>query len=581
MNQGWRCSQWLFVLFAAVYWLGGMHVFMHNPGGAGFYLPFNMLGWLFASLMIGVGLWHITLTQQLVLSRAQLWMWLGLVVTLIPFFIHTDVPLDAGLPRFIGIAGGLLLLFSLSQLQLTRAQRFMLLYVLLGAVAIESIFALVQYYLLPPGNWIGYNTLLNRPYGIFQQVNVLASFLAMGIGVALFLCWQDPKLSVRNWRGWLCGGVLFAAVLLQLIIRSRAGMIGAGVELLFFLPVLWLRRRSVCLWVIACLGGVLVAEVMTLWLMGSGRTIEEMLKPQVRTIYWAHSLDMVMRAPWFGWGYGKFESAFVNDYYAIPQTLSGVTRIEQNLDHPHNELIYWLVEGGLVALIGLGLLAWGWMQMLRRQRKLIGVALFLLPFPLLFHAMVEYPFYHSTAHWLALIWLLWFTDAESEQQTVMPLQNWLLLRAMAILIPLITVPFMLTGLHTSWLITQYERGGMKEPALLNKVINPVPWYTRFMYDVISTRLVMALESGNQSELQAYVDWAKGFVNLTPRANVYFNAALALDALGQHDEAIRWRAEGQRLFPADPIFKPKPASAAVSVSGAAMSASSPQAASSAH
>lgn len=63
----------LFVL----YWLLAMHFFMHNPGGAGLYLPFNAWGWIFASLVIGLGLWQITLQQRLVFSPLQAWLWLG------------------------------------------------------------------------------------------------------------------------------------------------------------------------------------------------------------------------------------------------------------------------------------------------------------------------------------------------------------------------------------------------------------------------------------------------------------------------------------------------------------------------
>ncbi len=34
----------LFAAVCALYWLLGMHFFMHNPGGAGLYLPFNAWG---------------------------------------------------------------------------------------------------------------------------------------------------------------------------------------------------------------------------------------------------------------------------------------------------------------------------------------------------------------------------------------------------------------------------------------------------------------------------------------------------------------------------------------------------------
>ena len=124
---------------------------------------------------------------------------------------------------------------------------------------------------------------------------------------------------------------------------------------------------------------------------------------------------------------------------------------------------------------------------------------------------------------------------------VLPLHNWLLLRALALLIPLLTVPYMLTGLQTAYLVTKFERGGLKEPALLEQVINPLPWYSRFMYDVMTVRLMYGLQSNHLDELKAYVDWAKEFVSLMPRATVYNNLAMALHRLNRPDEALQWRA----------------------------------------
>ena len=64
------------VIVSILYWLLGMHFFMHNPG-AGLYLPFNAWGWIFASLVIALGLWQVTLRQRLVISSLQLGLWLG------------------------------------------------------------------------------------------------------------------------------------------------------------------------------------------------------------------------------------------------------------------------------------------------------------------------------------------------------------------------------------------------------------------------------------------------------------------------------------------------------------------------
>ena len=554
MRLEWSRNQMAFVFFAVMYWLGGMHLFMHNPGGSGFYMPFNMVGWLFASLMIGIGLWHITLTRQLVVSGPQGWLWAGLALMLVPLFTHADVSFDAGSPRFLGIAGGLLLLFALTQLQWVRAQRLCLLYVLLGAVAIEALFALVQYYLLTPGNWIGYNTIINRPDGIFQKDSVLSSFMALGATIALFLLFAD-ELCRRGWRLWLALSVLGLAALLIVVIQSRSGQGGLLLSSLILLPLLlWQRGRVGWLACSVLLLGLLLGGLSFALLSQSRGLGSYIATIDFRLLYWQHCLEMFWQHPLLGVGYGKFESAFVDSYYAIPVAISGKEIIEANLDHPHNEILYWMVEGGLLALCGLLAMLFGWVRMLMRARSTMRLALLALPLPLFFHAMVEYPFYHSTAHWLALIWLLWFTDAEAEQVRRIEVRQWLLIRCVALLIPLLTVPFMLTGLHTAWLVTRFERGGLQQPELLEQVINRVPWSSRFWYDVMSSSLILALKTNNQTELRAYVDWAREFVSLTPRANVYFNAALALDSLGQAEEARHWRAEGMRLFPADPLFK---------------------------
>ena len=290
-----------------------------------------------------------------------------------------------------------------------------------------------------------------------------------------------------------------------------------------------------------------------------------------RLLYWRHCLELFVQAPWFGHGYGMFESVFVNNYYAIPQSLSGARIIEQNLDHPHNEILYWGVEGGAIALSGLAVWLFAGIRLLRQLPWPQRLALIALPFPMLFHSMVEYPFYHSVAHWLALIWLVWFMDQEVGQPSEYGCRASFLLKSLALLVPLVTVPFMATGIQTAYWVTQFERGGMKDFTLLERVINPLPWFSRFMYDVMSIRLINAMPSHNAAELQAYVAWAKEFNAVQPRSQLYWNGALALDALQQPEEAARWRAEGARLFPADPLFKPQAASAAVSAANSAATA----------
>ncbi|WP_432612569.1 pilin glycosylation ligase domain-containing protein, partial [Aeromonas dhakensis] len=215
------------------YWLLGMHFFMHNPGGAGLYLPFNAWGWIFASLVIGLGLWRVTLQQRLVFSLLQGWLWLGGLLLLLPMAYPGFELKDYAIPRLLGLFAGLLFLFCLYQWPLVRASRDRLIYLLLGAVAIEALLGLVQYYLLVPGNWIGYDTHANRPYGIFQQPNVMASFMATGLVLA---SWLELRGNPHVWLRGLRYGVILAASLLLVVLQSRVGQLGGLLALLLLVP---------------------------------------------------------------------------------------------------------------------------------------------------------------------------------------------------------------------------------------------------------------------------------------------------------------------------------------------------------
>lgn len=243
-----------------------------------------------------------------------------------------------------------------------------------------------------------------------------------------------------------------------------------------------------------------------------------------------------------------------------------MVQIEYNLDHPHNELLYWGVEGGLLPMLAIGGAGLGILWRLRRQSWARALGLLALITPMALHTQTEYPFYHSVAHWLTFLILLWFIDEACEQGgapqiSEIPYGHTLLLRFLAISIPLFVVPFMLTALHTAKVVTRYERGGYQQPDLLLEVVNPMAWLTRVEFDVNAVRLAVGMHTGNHQELQAYVDWGQEFVRHTPRANIYANMILALRAMGEGDKADALRQQALLLYPDEPLLR---ASGAVSV-----------------
>ncbi|MBL0647753.1 O-antigen ligase C-terminal domain-containing protein [Aeromonas caviae] len=534
-----------------------MHFFMHNPGGAGLYLPFNAWGWIFASLVMALGLWQVTLNQRLMVSPLLTALWLGGLLLLLPMAYPGFELKDYAIPRLLGLFAGLLFLASLYQWRLDRGARDRLLYLLLGAVAIEALLGLVQYYLLVPGNWLGYDTKVNRPYGIFQQPNVMASFMATGLSLAI---WLELRGHGRPWLRGLRYGVILATSLLLVVVQSRVGQLGGAFALLLLVPRLHRERLLGRVLGLVALG-VALGLASQYGMAGAKRGLEMYQSGGMRSVYWPYAARLIAEAPWTGWGYGSFESVFLQHYMADKALNPAMVQIEYNLDHPHNEFLYWAVEGGLAPMLGMVLMGGALLWRLGRAGIVRGAALLALVTPILLHTQTEYPFYHAIALWWALLLLIHVVDAEVEEEGLAGHANWrehvcrpwLLLRFAAIAIPLIVVPFMLTALHTAWVVTKYERGGYKQPALLLDIVNPMAWLTRVEFDVNAVRLMVGLQSNNKGELEAYLDWGQGFVRHTPRANIYANMVIALNALGRREEADRLRAEALVLYPGEPLL----------------------------
>lgn len=543
-----------FSIFFVAYWLVGMHIFMHNGGGAGLYLPFNFWGWIFASLIIGLGLWKVTQRQLMAFSSLQACLWLGASLMLLPMLYPGFEFKGHAVPRLLGLFAGLLFLFSVHQHGLDRRAREQLLHVLLGGMAIEALLGLVQFYLLGPGNWVGYNTQANRPHGIFQQPNVMASFLATGLALAI---WLELRSEAGAWLRVLRLGMVLAASVLLTVLQSRVGQLGAVLALLMLAPQMWARRRWLLILGLVALGIFIGLGVQIQDRPVAQRGIEIYQDAGMRRVYWAYALELIAQAPWTGWGFGGFESTFLEQYMAKFATHPGLPRLEANLDHPHNEFLYWAVEGGLAPMLGMltmvGALLWrisraGWLQ---------GMGLLALLTPILLHTQTEYPFYHAVALWLALLLLVHAVDAEvEEQQSSQSRACWSEteqrlvwpFRMAAVLVPLVVLPFMLTGLHTAWVMNKFNREGVSQSSLLETIVNPLPWMARIEKSVNTLRLQDGLLNRDTEQLEAFVLWAQATVRHTPRAQTYAQLATALQILGRTDEAKNVQAQGLRLYP---------------------------------
>lgn len=545
----------LFWFFLAAYVVFGMHFFMHNQGGSGLYLPFNMVGWAFFSVLIAIGIWHLTIVKKRVFSLSQRSFLAGFVILLLPF-LNPDTDWNVGAElRFLAIAAGLILFFSLSQFQFPEKSRHSLLYFLLGAVAIEAALGLVQFFLLKDGNWLGYNVKINRPYGIFQKDSVFSSFLAAGLAISFYLQRWDASVVNSRWKQGLLSFILLATPLLLVQIQSRAGIYGAALAVVCMLPILWRYNRRIFWWSLLLMGlGFAVGFII----FNAARSAESYeVTTSFRKLYWTHLFSMVPQSLWLGHGYGSFEYTFLHDFYAPENIKPGMRLMEENLDHPHNELLFWLHEGGIVAVVGLLVIAVGYIQILLKCSGWAKrISLLALVLPLLFHSMVEYPFYHSVAHFFFFVVFLWLADAESGQQKIIDYQYCFFARMLALLIPLLVIPFMFSGLQAASVLTKYDRMKDKDPQMLDQIINPLPWMMIYEFQMHSAQLTVSAAMHDKAGLESFVDWAKEFLHNTPRAAVYAQLVFALQQLNDTEQAQHWLAEGKRVFPRSDFLQKK-------------------------
>jgi len=551
-----------FLITFGVYMLIGMHYFQPNLGGSGLHLPFNAIGWIFISILMGIGWWQAKIQAELVYSRLSLIFITATLVMLIPLLYADPIVVGLSYSRLLGLIGGLLFFIALQQFRLNQQQRLMLLYLILAAVFVEALFSLVQYYILPINNIVGYNKITTQPSGIFQQSNVAASFLATGIIIALYLLTQT-KLHEKNKR-LFCYITTVMAVIPLVLLQSRTGYLSLLIAPLMLLPWVYLKLRvskqlqnlfiwSVCLFLGIAIGGyTLETAENTVRSIYAGE--HALTNPGGRLPMYAQSLNMWLEKPLLGWGYGSFEVAYLTSYSeALSQGLNSASP-DQNINHPHNELLYWGIEGGLIALTGIALLVIGFLSIIIKQPLWRALALLGLLFPLLLHTQTGYPFYQSIAHWIVFLTLIWYIDSRYSDTKTIRLKYTLLLRTLALLIPLLTTLFMLTTLHTTKLLVQYEHIDQRDITPLTKIINPVAWSKRIEFHAMIYRAQVAMRNNDIAELNNYMRWAAVTSQQVPRAPIYIIWIKILTKLGQDEEAKILLQRTMLLYPINKLVQ---------------------------
>lgn len=535
-----------------------------NPGGRA--LPFNLLFYGGAALLMGV-CWRATPLCRVVITPTCRAIIIPCLLLLLPVIFTRPEWQSTAVWRSAGLFTGAAFYFTWLQVRMTARQRHAVMYLILSAAAVQALIVLLQ--LLAPQLaqfWVPVNG--GRALGIFQQSNVTASFIATGLALALasFVLPGFQLLNPRTerWRRRALAIVLMLLPMVLVWLQSRTGWL-AGVLVLGAVLLCFSRRypQAVTIVSVLVLGSVIVA-VMVLWLGSDMCYASHAGSNQARYAMLSSTLAMIAEKPVLGWGYGGFEYSF--QHFRLAQGLSthgvGIAR------HPHNELLLWWVEGGIVALLGMLLLVWAGLKLVARAHwrdkrafscgkttagEALGLCIALLPIVL--HCQTEYPFYLSALHWLVFLMLLAMLD-----RLVSPrlgkggtLKRW---KYPMLLMSLSGLAVAAAGLYCGQILTQAERTGLQEMRRVEAMPGWVSWTQaeRVQFDRQLATLMTFNLSQEEQLLESYAQWAQAYLNHRIDKNVYANLLVILYRQQQYVRADELRREAALLFPFDRRFE---------------------------
>ncbi|PSW60410.1 ligase [Photobacterium kishitanii] len=540
-----------FLASVGLLFIVAMHYFQHNPGGSGLELSFNAAAWIPFSVAISCGLLEICRQKVWRYSRMTLLLFSCCVLLTLPVF-YANADGFAASNRLLTLWAGFLFFASLQQFVFTHSQRQRLLWFITIAVLIEAMFGWYQFLWLTANNRFGYDIIANRPYGIFQQPNVMASFLATGLVIAAYLLARLPRYRGKwVWQHMILLAVPVLTIPLLVVLNSRTGWLGATIGSLLMLPYLYrfAAKYQQRMWGLMLLLGLALAWQVSSTTDSSFSHQARITLESQRSIMMPQTYEMFTSKPLTGYGYGKFEAAYITQtalwhHQDSQQYPAGVA----SLDHPHNELLYWAAEGGIIPLLGLILAALAVLVSIKKAPNGTQLALVGLFFPIVLHTQLEYPFYHSLAHWIVFIILIFWVDNLTAKYHRYQTQYVLALKISAIALPVMITSFMITTLYSGWLLTKFETTRPVDINYLVKVNNPWAWQHRFEWDLHLTQLQLGIATDKPQLVADYVHWANQKAQTWPRPALYQNLVLAYYNQGKTAQAEQVATEAQQLFP---------------------------------
>ncbi|PCJ32051.1 MAG: hypothetical protein COA90_04215 [Gammaproteobacteria bacterium] len=542
----------LFLL--ATLFLFSLFFFQYNIGGEGLFLPRNIIAWLVICFFISFTLFKLSLHQQLVLPKYYAGLFaLPIAIFLSSFIAGVEQPIN-WLFRILFIIGGISFLLSLFQYNFKEKDVRLILTFIVLSVFFNTLISASQIHF--PELILDFFPSANqgRPAGMFQQINTNASYSATGILISLYLLSRPSKTFCFNWTTALYILTIGLASYTIMLSASRVGILSVSVGFLVIViarwPQLYRRKWITSIVILAFIGG---------GYLGNGKS--ELLTEKIGTtldpyssarmgIYTA-SVELIKESPLTGYGIGSFKRVFVEkrgNYLSLhPQ--SGLSKISI-INHPHNEFLFWMIEGGVITFIGiitsaiiivLALISTGWSR---------GISYSALLLPISLHTQVELPFYLSALHWFLFLILLFIILRHNTITRNLGISRIFSqgLKISAVFISIISSVFLVNSLNVNQDIVSYQKGTTGNVHVLTNALHNIYFNDYAERSIMAMSGVSSIAYNETEKVKVFSEWAESYLLLHPDYVIQEFLVNSYNYLGEAEKACISLNRGLFLYP---------------------------------
>jgi O-antigen polymerase len=541
--------------------------FYYHPhiGGEGLRVPNNITVWMVATTIIWYS-FYLTLKRP-TFQLPKYFIYIvafPILITFSGFVTGVEQPLK-WLFRLLFIWGGVAFFFSLFQHGLKQGRFDRILFIIVVSALFHGLVGIAQLWLYKEMPFWLPTPLSAVPRGLFQQLNNQATYLVTAIMITIYLSTRPLVTKGTVWIPAVMVVTVASSSFLIILTSSRIGLLGLFLGLVIAVSTLWLRlnlnkRLSILLLISLVLGGMLglnsSEDMVTTAAVDKTVAIQSGYSGSARLGIYSISLDLIKQQPVFGHGIGSFPRVW---QYAKPDFYqdhpNGVLP-SLFVNHPHNEILFWLVEGGFIAGIGLLAVLLAVIFALKKIGWQRGGAYAAMLLPIGLHTQVEMPFYTSIIHWILFVLLLSILFQNSlvrrqlrlsamAKKTVGYTSSVLLLIVLMFFAQTIRAQFDFVDFHYSPLSEQVSF----EHAYANPYLrSEAQWIN------MSSILYSGIEKGLDDNVKVYVKWGEKLLLEKPDVDLYKKLADGYYYLGQRDEFCSVITRGLEIYPSDQQFQ---------------------------